>query len=36
MVKPLNQRITDSRRLLENPYDYLNDVGTYSAVNNDP
>lgn len=32
MVKSLSQRITASRVLLENPYAYLNDLGTFSAV----
>jgi hypothetical protein len=32
MVKSLRQKITASRVLLENPYAYLNDVGTFSAV----
>lgn len=31
MAKSLIQRITESRRLLGNPYAYLDDLGTYSA-----
>lgn len=32
MVKPLSQRITDSRLLLGNQYAYLDDVGGFSAL----
>lgn len=32
MVKPLSQRITDSRLLLGNPYAYLDDIGGFSAL----
>jgi len=31
MTKSLSDRITESRRLLQNPYAYLNDFGGYSA-----
>lgn len=31
MAKSLSQRISESRRLLENPYAYLDDLGTLSA-----
>lgn len=32
MAKLLSDRITESRRLLQNPYAYLNDLGGYSAL----
>ena len=32
MTKSLSERITESRRLLKNPYAYLNELGGYSAL----
>lgn len=32
MARSLSERITESRRMLNNPYAYLDDVGGYSAV----